>query len=209
MTGTGEVTAPYKEIMVCRQAEPDEFGDWDCSHRDPCDWSFICAVCRRDVSAGPCPDHAPLDVLGLRRIECTEGHARTWVLDDDGYEPPCPWCAIASEMKAHEGCEHSHHGRWRRWRIVHRALSRLYSLGIVKGWASSYSPYCRGCAHGIRLGRNGYLLGWPRCKWQCLLAARYWPGEEVLRDMCGKCNPCGLCGSQRHDHNDGCPAVTA
>lgn len=200
------ITEPYKANFTCASTVRNE--DGDCIHDGLCEWTWQCSACGRDVSAEPCPEHAPREIPGLRLIECEKGCPRTWVLDDDGYEPPCPWCARDMAIEAHEGCEHSHHGRWRRWRIVHRALSRLYVLGIVKGWSSCYSAYCRGCAAHIHWGRSGYLLGWPRWKWRCLLVARHWPGEEVLRGMCGKCCPWPCCGSQESGHKGGCPEAT-
>lgn len=193
---------PYKQLFVCSSTERDE--DGDCIHDDLCTWTWQCNGCGRDVSGKPCPEHAPAEVPGLQMIRCEAGHGPTWVVDDDGYEPSCPWCVIADEVKAHEGCEHAAHGRWRRWKVVHRALSRLYALGVVSGHGTVYGRGCHGCATGISFGRNGYLLGWPRWKWQCVLTARHWPGEEVTRKMCGKCNPCPSCGSQRVRHERTC-----
>lgn len=204
-------TAPYRELFVCRHADIDEFGDYDHGfHREDCDWIRRCSVCNADVSTGPCASHAPHHVPGLRLIECEaeNRHGRTWVLDDDGYEPPCPWCVIDQEVKAHQGCEHALHGPWRRWRITQRTVSRLYALGVVKGSTTKYGGGCRGCVSGVRPGRNGYVLGWPRWKWRCLLIARHWPGVEVLREMCGKCNPCPGCGSVADEH-PGCPFYSA
>lgn len=202
---------PYQELFVCRYADIDDFGDYDHGrHPGDCDWISRCCVCNADVSMTPCAEHAPHHVPGLRLIECTaeNGHSRTWVLDDDGYDPPCPWCVIDQEVKAHQGCEHALHGRWRRWRITQRTVSRLYALGVVKGSTTKYGGGCRGCVSGVRLGRNGYVLGWPRWKWRCLLVARHWPGVEVLREMCGKCNPCPGCGSVADEHPE-CPFYEA
>jgi hypothetical protein len=206
-TGTERTEADdriaYQELFVCRYAAIDEFGDFDHDHHpEDCDWIRRCSVCNADVSMVPCAEHAPHHVLGLRLIECAaeNGHSRTWVLDDDGYEPPCPWCVIDQEAKAHEGCEHALHGRWRRWAVTRRAALRLYALGVSSGHGVAYGRGCQGCVTGFSWGRSGYVLGWPRWKWRCLLIARHWPGEEVLREMCGKCCPCPGCGSVTSEH---------
>ena len=206
MNGNAAATEPYKEIFACREAVPDpEFGDWECSCDGPCDWTFFCSACRWDTVNGPCPEHAPKDVPGLRLIGCDAEPrcARTWVLDDDGYEPPCPWCVQKAFAEAHEGCGHSHHGRWRRWRVTHWLLMKLYVLGAASSGAK-WGGGCDHCVTHVRWGRNGYLLGWPRWKWHCLLVARHWPGEEVCAGLCGKCAPCPACGSERIGHDDGC-----
>lgn len=199
-----ETLTPYREVITCGLAVADEHGDRDCGHKGYCEYTRLCGTCGRDVAEAPCPEHAPLSIPGLQLIGCEEGHARTWVLTDDGYPPPCPWCVIDAEARAHEGCEHARHGRWRRWKVTHRALLDLYSLGVVAGYGSRIGGGCQGCATGIRFGRSGYLLGWPRWKWQCLLSARHWPGEEVLRGMCGKCAPWPCCGSTRLAHAGEC-----
>jgi hypothetical protein len=206
-----ETMTPYREIIVCRHATADELGFGDFDHEpdhEVCDYIRRCSACRADVSETPCPEHAPLHVPGLRLIECAAepGHGRTWVLDDDGYEPPCPWCVMDKLIKAHEGCEHAGHGRWRRWAVTRRAASRLYGLGVLKGYGiARHYPYCDGCVTHFHWGSNGYLLGWDRWKWRCLLTARHWPGEEIAPGLCGKCAPCPDCGSVTSEHAD-CPS---
>jgi hypothetical protein len=195
-------TGAYKALFTCASTGKDE--DGDCLHDGPCEWTWTCDGCGRDVSAKPCAEHAPADVPGLRRIDCERGHGPTWVLDDDGYEPPCPWCARDDEADAHEGCEHSHHGRWRRWKITHRVLARLYVLGAASS-GTRWGGGCDYCAVSVRWGRNTYLLGWPRWKWRCLLVARHWPGEEFAYGLCCKCSPWPCCGSRVPAHADGCP----
>ena len=174
-----------------------------------CDYRWYCNLCGQETGDGGCPEHAPSSVPGLQLVECEAHHPRTWLLADDGYPPPCPWCMAENASKAHEGCAHARHRRWRRWKATSRALSALYSLGVITGHRVTYDQYCRGCADGITLGRNRYLLGWPRWKWRCLLVARHWPGEEIIDGICGKCNPWTCCGSSRWEHNDGCPEATA
>lgn len=205
------IQGAYKEVMACRLAARDEDGYWECGHDGPCDWTFLCSLCGHDMAGGPCPDHTPEDIPGLRLVECgaEPRHARTWLTDDDGFGPPCPWCVIDAAGREHEGCEHASHGRWRRSRAVHRFLSWGYGMGFVGSYGSSYGGGCRGCVAGVRWGRSSYLAGWPRWKWRCLLKARHWPGEEVLDGMCGKCCPCPDCGSQHAACKPGCPAVPA
>lgn len=197
--------AAYEAQIRCLHASRDEDGDWIGCERDhdTCDWRWFCSVCDREVGDGGCPDHAPSDVPGLQVVSCGE-HPRTWLLADDGYEPPCPWCVADAASKAHEGCAHARHGRWRRWRITRKVLSNLYGAGVLRGWGSSHDSRCKGCASGIMWGRNSYLLWWPRWKWSCLLGARHWPGAEILNGICGKCNPCGGCGSEGFSHRPGC-----
>lgn len=195
----------YQSLIRCRHASRDEDGDIiGCApDHDPCDYAWFCNICDREAIGGECPDHAPSAVPGLQLINCDQ-HPRTWLLADDGYGPPCPWCLSDDAAKAHDGCAHARHWRWRRWRITHKVLSNLYGAGVLRGWGWGYDSHCRGCATGVMWGRNSYLLGWPRWKWQCLLVARHWPGEEVLAGICGKCNPCPSCGSQRFGHEFDC-----
>jgi hypothetical protein len=207
-----ETATPYQEQLVCRYAETDEFGDYDHgTHDGDCDWIRRCNVCNADVSEAACPDHAPLNVPGLRLIGCdaTPPHSRTWVLDDDCYEPPCPWCLADQAMEAHEGCEHAGHGRWRRWGITKRLASKLYALGVVSGTGTAWGGGCKGCLTHLSWGRSSYVLGWPRWKWQCVLVARHWPGTEIdgCWGLCGKCSPCPGCKTVTNEHR-GCPYYT-
>jgi hypothetical protein len=194
-------------MMACRRAAVNEDGDRYCEAGcDVCDYTFFCNICGADAGDAPCPDHAPLDVPGLVLVECdaTPQHPRSWVLAGDAYPPPCHWCAYQDLADAHAPCRHARHGAWRRWTITHKMLGWLYALGVIGSRTIIHDRYCDGCTDHIRFGRNGYLLGWPRWKWQCLLQQRHRPGVEILSGICGKCCPCPGCGSVTWEHEHGC-----
>lgn len=178
---------PYLETFGCRL---DDGEDHD--HPGDCDWGYACGTCGRPVDDSPCPAHAPLDIPGLMLTECTTAeprHPRTWVIaNDGGYGAPCMYCCYDLAVKAHAGCEHSHHGRWRRWRIASRLLGDLYSLGIVACYGHNWGGGCRGCLTNVRFGRNGYLLGQENEWWTCLLrhhhVRRPDPDCPVICDVC-------------------------
>jgi hypothetical protein len=204
---------PYLETFGCRWAVWNAGNKaFENEHDGDCEWGFRCGTCGRWLNGDPCPAHAPFDVPGLQLAPCDAmpRHHRTWFLaTDTGYEPPCMYCAWDAINQAHAGCDHSHHGTWRRWRITHKVVSRLTRLGVLTGPGFTYSTHCRGCLHGFEWGPGYYLLGWPRWKWRCLLRARHWPGEEVLSEVCGKCAPCPECGSQRIRCYPDCPLHAA
>lgn len=157
------------------------------------------------------PSPEPVDVSSLPRlvkVECVAEprHAPMWMeYDDEAWYPPsCPDCAYVLMRDAHAGCQHSHHGRWRRWRITNVVAGWAYSLGILAGYGSTHDGHCNGCLDGFRwrtLHGRAYLLGWPAWKWSCLLKKRHWPGGYVGFDCCTKCLPCPVCGSTEWDHD--------
>jgi hypothetical protein len=166
---------------------------------DESDWHFSCNQCGRRLDDEPCPDHAPVDVPGLRRVVCDKaGHPRMWFLDGDYYDPPCMYCVSAGQAERIAHYERCRHWAWRRMRIFRRAAGYARSLGIVTGYSTSWgggNPGHRGCTHGFRWrGKRDYLLGWPSWKWRCLFR-RHWPAEHVAFGLCTKCLPCPDCGA--------------
>jgi hypothetical protein len=196
-----ETLTPYLEVFGCYGAAED-----GCEHEGDCAWGFSCGTCGRLVDSGPCPDHAPLDVPGLVLAECTATprHPHTFFFASDGYPPPCMYCACDALRAAHAPCEHSRHGPWRRWRAVHRVLHWLVLAGVANGARWTQDQYCRGCLSHFRWHLSGYVLGWPKRKWRCLLREHHWPGVLVFADICGKCCPCPGCSSVTLEHRPGC-----
>lgn len=179
---------PYLESFRCRF----DTGE-GCEHDGYCDWGWACGTCARWLSDGPCPDHAPLDVPGLELAECTSEsrHPRTWFpATDSGYPPPCMYCCHNNLSKAHEGCEHSHHRRWRRSWLVAKLVRYGYSLGIVAGSMYAWDAHCRGCLTHIRFGRNSYLLGRENEWWVCLLRHHHLrQPDPSCPALCNVCTP--------------------
>lgn len=114
---------------------------------------FVCNQCDADVTEAPCPEHAPIDIPGLRIAECRASvpHQRTWVLDREDYGAMCPWCLAKEAGERHEGCEHAAHGRWRSWRVTRVVLSVLCRVGLVS-YGFRYGGGCEGCRTAIRFG---------------------------------------------------------
>lgn len=187
MSGTATETPAYIESFGCHLETED-----GCDHPGDCEPQFYCGTCRRPVSEGPCPDHAPLDVPGLDLAPCSAEprHPRTWFLAADGYPPPCMYCSYDALQAAHRGCEHSRHRAWRRWKVTHWLAGRGYSLGVVASHGSSYGLGCDDCLTGFRWGRSGYVLGRQREWWYCLIRRHHImrpaPG---LADICDICSP--------------------
>lgn len=134
-------TLPYHELFVLE--DEDAFDSR---------WIFVCNTCRRNVTDQPCPDHAPRDVPGLQRVDCeaTPPHPPVWYLAGDGYPPGCPACQYGALADAHDGCEHSHHWAWRRWRITSRAVYWLSRAKIVTSYGWVEGGGCEGCLTRIR-----------------------------------------------------------
>jgi hypothetical protein len=170
---------------------------------------YRCNICGRPVddTNGACPDHTPLEYPGLQLAECgaEPRHAYTWFLDDDGYGAPCMYCVYEAVRDAHAGCEHSHHGPWRRWKVTHRLAGWAYTLGITSASSYRYDGNCSGCYTPYFHGRRLYVLGLSRGAWRCLLRGRHLPGEPTgVFDYCGKCLPWPCCGSKRVEHAPKC-----
>lgn len=170
------------------------------------DWHYICNLCSRRLDDGPCPDHAPTDIPGLRLVECDAEprHPSVWFVDGDYYEPPCMYCISADQAKRIDYFQRCRHWAWRRTRLFSRITGRAYALGIIGGSGSSYGngEYAHhGCTYGLRWrGKRNYILGWPTWKWSCLLKQRHWPAEFVGLNSCSKCFPCPDCGATRGCH---------
>lgn len=167
---------------------------------------FICNICGRGVDNEPCPDHAPLHVPGLQLVECdaTPRHPRTWTLASEAYPPTCMSCLYADLQKAHAGCDHTHHGRWRRWSITRRLAGRAYWLGIIGSYVITHDAHCHGCVSRPRWrGRRPYALGLQGWQWRCLRRGHR-PREIPGAGMCARCYPCPECGSTTSCFYGGC-----
>lgn len=154
-----------------------------------------------------CRECAASPPAGWQLVECDRDHPVMWMPDDGwAYPPPCMYCSYAAIAKAHDGCEHSHHGAWRRWKIAHWLDRRAYALGLTAGGGRRWGGGCNSCLTGPRWrGKRSYILGWPRENWRCLLQGRHWPGEQIGMGLCGKCAPWPCCGSTGYEHAVDCP----
>ncbi len=180
-----DTTMAYRESFGCHLE-----GEEDHDHPGDCQWGFACGICGRNVDGEPCPEHAPHDIPGLTLADCdaVPRHPRTWFLASDSDGPPCMYCSYAALAARHDGCEHSHHGAWRRWKVTHWLAGRGYSLGVVRGFSTSWGGGCDYCLSYFRWGRSGYVLGKRREWWFCLLRRRHLfrpvPGIDWLCDRC-------------------------
>jgi hypothetical protein len=187
----GDVTAasrPYAEVFGCLLDDGEDHG-----HEGDCRWHWFCGLCSRPVDGRPCPVHAPTEIPGLELAACPADppHPRTFFYAQvGGYGAPCMYCSYDAARAAHEGCRHSHHRPWRRWKATGRLLQAGYALGVVKSWVVSIDSHCRGCADHIKPGKNNWVLGRRREWWFCLLRRRHLmrpvPGIGWL---CGRCSP--------------------
>lgn len=174
---------------------------------------FECSMCDRDVTDEPCTDHAPLTPPpGLREVECwAEPKHLLYVINRDDYGYPCPECRLVPHIEAEREAAQCRHWAWRRSRAWRWLAGRAYRLGIVHGTASSWGDGHEWCTtlSGIR-GERRYILGAARETWRCWFNGHR-RGEDIgMFGYCGKCLPCGSCGSERFLCNDGCPeAVSA
>lgn len=149
----------YRESMVCWANDPtgeDYPFDHDYHPAQDCDWGWVCNFdgCLTRVDEHPCPDHAPLIVAGLRRVECDADPVHVlFAVDRDDYGHGCPACWYAntsSQLHALKVATHRHrHGRWRRWRLSGGVLSLLKRVGIVRGHSWMVGDGCRGCIDTI------------------------------------------------------------
>lgn len=153
----------------------------------------------------------PLAPDGFRLIPCNAA-SRHWPkyepIDSDYYETECDQCAYASLYDAHAGCAHSHHRRWRRWRITGKLATFLYVTGITSSGASwRMGGGCQGCYTMPKWNRNPrvYVLWVSRDTWRCLLKGHHRPGDPIGFGYCSKCLPCPECGSKTAGHARACP----
>lgn len=200
-----EITTPYLEEFEMAD-RPD--GGLDC-------W-FACNHCGRNVDDTPCPEHGPGTIPGLRVAECdaTPPHPVVYSPDRDDYGLPCPYCMLDAKIEEHQGCAHSHHGRWRRWRITGRLVGWAARLGVVTAWMVSWGDGCEHCVSKVTVrGRRSHFLGVSRKAWECLFRGHHIRGREVpyMLGMCHRCLhkfPCPDCGSVAVDA-DGFPTHEA
>ena len=105
-------------------------------------------------------EHPPAEPPGFFLIPCdaTPRHDPEYIpVFHDVYEPNCRACYIDMLVKQHDGCEHSHHKAWRRWRITRWALGWGYEHGLVKGYGNQHNAYCKGCVVGVSWGRSAWF----------------------------------------------------
>jgi len=191
---------PYYELLVL-----------DCGTDRPAWW--VCNLDGREIDPNVgCPDHAPVDVPGLRRAECDSvpPHAPVWVTDGDhcGYGVPCPQCMynkLVDDFRKATKTDRCYHWGWRRWKLTHWLAGRAYTLGICSSGGSTWGNGHDWCMDSPRLrGKRHYILGVSREVWRCWLVGHHRRGEEVGFGFCGKCVPWPCCGSQLEAHTAGC-----
>lgn len=190
--------------------------------------TFVCNQCGEELESGdgglkPCPTHAPTDVPGLYKIECPKGVHSLWTVagDQNSYGAPCLACewgrAIAERARAErrDGC---YHWPWRRWRITRWITTQFYVWGLTStgggysiGGATDTRPGHDGCVDPLPFGwsprrRRVYIARIPVDTWRCWLKGRHRRGEDLhMFGFCTRCIPWPCCGSDREDHNPGCP----
>lgn len=113
--------------------------------------------------------------------------------------------AAGDAWAASDAARHARHGAWRRWRLTHRLVSWAYTLGVISGSGSDFSPSCPGCVTVYWRGRRPYLLGRSRDWWWCLLVGRHRRREMAHEEggLCSVCLPCWVpgCGSTDPHHD--------
>jgi hypothetical protein len=201
------VSTAYREVFISVEEDEETGAETEV-------YAFRCNICDRDLTDGPCPDHAPLNVPGLRPVECDHSPAHLgWVVDAEDYGVPCPWCERddSAARVAELEIARDRHGRWRGTRAARWLLNKAYGAGLIAAYSTGT---CRQdghswCARHISWrGRRPYVLGVRREAWRCILRYRHLPGDPVFSGFCAKCLPCPDCGSRTAGHETGCPAVT-
>lgn len=168
---------------------------------------FICSICRYDVSDGPCPDHAPTDVPGLRLVDCTkEPRHWLWVHDAEDYGCPCYQCLVNEQADRDAEARQCRHWPWRRWKATRWVCGQMYASGIASSggtlsWGDGHS-WCQSRLPHLR-GKRVYILWVDRNTWNCWRSGHR-RGEEVGFGFCGKCMPWPCCGAQTVAHLAGC-----
>lgn len=157
--------------------------------------------------------HPPAAPDGFYLMECgkTPRHFPTYaVLDGEFYEGVCPSCQYEDLAARHDGCAHSHHRVWRRWKLTGKAAGWLYSSGITSSGGSWHmGGGCMGCYTMPKFNRHRrvYIL-WVQVEtWRCLLKYHHIRGDAGW-GMCGKCFPCPSCQSTTDTCVAGCPEVS-
>lgn len=140
---------PYLEEFWCWVTPPgeeDHEHDWS----RECDWGWRCNLCGRRTDGGPCPDHAPLHVPGLRLVGCT-AEPRHWLfgVDAEDYGMPCWWCAADELQDKVNELTVCRHWAWRSWRITYWVLRRLPLVTLV-GSEMKFGNGHRGCLTDAR-----------------------------------------------------------
>lgn len=189
------LTEPYRESFVMEDEHPNGLA------------GFVCNIDGRPVDDGPCPDHAPMSVPGLRVADCTATPAHPPVFHHlrDDYGVPCLYCVIAEHAEQERVAQQCRHWGWRTWRATRWAASVAYSLGIIAGYGTTWGDghkMCTTFTRGLR-GKRSYVLGVSRDTWECW-SRGHLRGEPVGFGFCGKCVPWPCCGSITEDHIEGC-----
>lgn len=200
---TAELDAPrYTFVIDCAYRDSDgEHAD----HGEPCDYRWMCGTCYQVLgdTEQVCPaGHTPMEFPGLKLVDCdaTPRHL-LFVHTDDGYGGPCPQCQWDAAEERHRGCEHSHHGRWRSWKLTGRLAYWGARLGLWAGFRA-YGNLCggpRACHTRFQWGgRWSFLfvttkqwIRWghlPRHGHRWALSCHGCDGFGV----CDRCSPCPL-----------------
>lgn len=188
---------PYVETFVLEDDHPAGL------------YAFACNICQRSVDDGPCPEHAPTAIAGLKLVDCAaEPRHWLWVHNRDDYGSPC-WVCIANDHARRDAeARQCRHWSWRRWRITHWLCGQLYVTGLAaSGGVTSWADGCNWCQSRLPhlRGKRPYILWADRNTWRCWLVGRHRRGEAVGFGFCGRCVPWSCCGSQVVEHRAGCP----
>lgn len=180
----------------------------ECVCEDVDDWGDYYAARAEALCENPPPAPA-----GFQLVECNKSprHWPTYTVLEDDYGAPCMYCAWEQLNEAHSGCEHSHHGRWRRWRIAKWLVTQSYVSGLTAGgYGYSMNAHCDWCLSTLPRwrGKRAYVLWVKRETWRCLLRGRHLPGDHIAFGYCSKCLPCPECRSTTAGHHDGCAALS-
>lgn len=185
---TAEITSAYLETFGCLAPKNE---DGDCDHEGSCDWGWSCSQCGYDLTAGPCPDHAPTAFPGLVLVDCdAEPRHWTWIHAHDGYPAPCTPCQLAAEMDAHRGCAHALHGAWRAWKFTGRVDRWGARVGLWNGFTSfTLGGGCNGCRTRFRWSPRFWVLGVRKTTAAHVLRTGHRPVETHGEDWCKRCHP--------------------
>lgn len=168
-------------------------------------YAFACNICDRSVDDGPCPDHAPTDIPGLRLVDCAaEPRHLLWVVDREDYGVPCFLCIAQEKWDLDRLAQQCRHWPWRHWRLTGRLASWASALGVISGYGIHYGQGHLGCRtfpNSLR-GRRPYVLWVQRETWRCLLKGRH--RRLDVGGLCGRCAPWPCCGSTAVDHLPSC-----
>lgn len=189
--------------MTAHPVIPERLDDEDWT-----DWHL-----RANQTVSDNPPAAP-DGFLLLPCEATPRHWPTYVIDDGetGDYIGCPNCVQQAADDAHRTCRHdiNHRGPWRRWKLTRKVVSKLYALGVVRGFGTTHGGGCNGCVSGIHWTwfSGPYVLFVARETWRCWRQGHR-RGDEIGFGYCAKCIPWYCCGSTKASHADDCTEASA